>query len=196
MPFTVSVLVGSARPNRAGITVANLVANKLKARGHTVHLIDPVEYKAIQTFTDRYQLIKEPHADLVKIHNLLQESDGFVAVTPEYNYMYSSQIKIFLDTYLAEWKYKPIGLVGYSISPFGGVRAVEQLRGSVNVLGMSPVPTFACLPTVKDQFDENGELKNEFNRKAFDDLYRELEWYLAALANHRKLDPSVLPKHA
>lgn len=56
------------------------------------------------------------------------------------------------------------------------------------------VPTYATLPTVHEQFDENGDLKNEFNKNSITILIREFEWYLAALANHRKLDPSVLPK--
>jgi len=194
MSFTISVLVGSTRPGRQGLRVAQYVAKKLKERGHTVNFIDPLEYKGIQTFVDRYKNLKEPNADLVAIHNLFEKSDGFVAITPEYNYSYSSQIKTFLDVYLNEYKFKPLGMVSYSMGAFGGVRAIENLRQVANALGLSPVPTYAALPTVHTQFEENGDLKNDFNKQAFEALFREFEWYLAALANQRKLDPSILPK--
>lgn len=48
-----------------------------------MHLIDPAEYKGIQHFEERYRFLNNPNADLKKIHELLQESDGFIAVTPE-----------------------------------------------------------------------------------------------------------------
>ncbi len=93
----------------------------------------------------------------------------------------------------------PLSLTVYTITNTEsiftiGVRAIENLKATSVALGLTPVPTFAVLPAVQDQFDEKGELKNEYNQKAFESLYKEFEWYMAALANHRKADPSILPK--
>lgn len=103
-------------------------------------------------------------------------------------------MKIYLDTYFNEFKFKPIAMVGYSMGSFGGVRAIENLRSTANVLGMTPVPTTAVLPNVASQFDENGKLKDEMTHKNFDTLVRHFEWYMQAHTNQRALDPSVLPK--
>lgn len=56
----------------------------------------------------------------------------------QYNYTYPSQMKNYLDTYFSEFKYKPCAIVGYSMGAFGGVRAIEALRQTVNVLGLTP----------------------------------------------------------
>lgn len=85
-------------------------------------------------------------------------------------------------------------MVGYSVGSFGGVRAIENLRATANVLGMTPVPTTAVLPKVQELFDEKGNLTNEHTKKSFESLVRDFEWYVQALANQRKLDPSILPK--
>jgi hypothetical protein len=47
---------------------------------------------------------------------------------------------------------------------------------------------------VQDRFDENGNIKEEFHQQNLDNMLKEFEWYTKALANHRKLDPSIVPK--
>lgn len=53
--------------------------------------------------------------------------DGFVIVTPEYNYVYPGQLKNAIDHVHLGWWYKPVAFVSYAGSS-SGVRAVEQLR--------------------------------------------------------------------
>jgi NAD(P)H-dependent FMN reductase len=189
----ISVLVGSVREGRQGIKVANYVRDQLKTRGHQVHFIDPLEYKSLLVFQDRYVWQKNPSAELTKVRDLLKESDGFFLVTPEYNYSYSPAIKQILDTfYLTEYRAKPFGLVSYSGGPHAGVRAIEQLKLAVTAIGGVPVAAYWGVPFLQNQFDEQGKLKDEALQKGFDHTIKEFEWYTAALANHRKLDPSIL----
>lgn len=79
----ISVLVGSCRTGRQGIKLADYVVNKLKTRGHTVHLIDPVKYTSLQSFTERYRYNKDPNPELGVVSKLLEESEGFIAISPE-----------------------------------------------------------------------------------------------------------------
>lgn len=191
---TISVLVGSIRTGRQGIKVANHVANQLKQRGHKVHLIDPLEYPSLLVFQERFRFQKDPKEDLVKVQQMLDESDGFIGVTPEYNYSYSPQIKQTMDIFFNEFKFKPMSIVGYSGGAFAGVRAIEQLKLAATALGCLPVDAYWALPTVQNQFDENGNLKEAYHQGNLDKVLRTFEWYVAALANHRKLDPSIVPK--
>jgi NAD(P)H-dependent FMN reductase len=189
---TISVIVGSVRNGRHGIKVANHVARELGNRGHKVHLVDPVVYPNLQQFKERYRFLKNPPEDLVKVSKILAESDGFIGVTPEYNYSYSPTIKQIFDLYLNEWKLKPLASVGYSMGPFAGVRAIEQLKLVSSTLAV-PTNAYWAVPHVHTQFDEEGKLKDESHHKNLLNMLKEFEWYVTALANHRKADPSIVP---
>lgn len=56
----------------------------------------------------------------------IDEFDGFIVVTPEYNHGVPGALKNAFDSLAPEWMGKPIAFVSYGAD--GGVRAVEQWR--------------------------------------------------------------------
>jgi len=56
----------------------------------------------------------------------IDEFDGFIVVTPEYNHGVPGALKNAFDLLAPEWMGKPIAFVSYGAD--GGVRAVEQWR--------------------------------------------------------------------
>lgn len=65
-------------------------------------------------------------------------ADGFVAVTPEYNYGMPATLKNALDHLSAEWAWKPIGFVSYG-NTSAGTRAVQHAKQVVTTLRMVPL---------------------------------------------------------
>eukprot|EP01113_Clastostelium_recurvatum_P039720 TRINITY_DN6094_c0_g1_i1.p1 TRINITY_DN6094_c0_g1~~TRINITY_DN6094_c0_g1_i1.p1 ORF type:complete len:196 (+),score=59.46 TRINITY_DN6094_c0_g1_i1:90-677(+) len=190
----ISVLVGTVRVGRQGIKVAKAVAKSLASRGHEVQLIDPLEqFPSLVAFRGRYSALPSPPADLAEARKLLVRSDAFIAVTPEYNFSYSAAMKSIIDTYLDEWKFKPFGIVSYSMGTYAGVRAIQEMRGLISSVGGVPAATLP-IPLVQNNVDEDGQLKQESLVTSMDTMLNTLEWYSTALANHRKADPSILPK--
>jgi len=190
----ITIFVGSIREGRHGIKVANYLHRELKQRGKKVHFVDPMDYPGILKFSERFRFLKNPNEDTIKVQQMVDESDGFIAVTPEYNYSYSPVIKQTFDLFFNEFKFKPIGIVSYSQGQYGGVRAIENLKNLSVGLGMTPAPTYWSIPLVQNQFDESGNLKEEINKSNMEKMLREFDWYLAALKNHRKLDSSIIQK--
>lgn len=80
------------------------------------------------------------------------------------------------------------------LNSFAGVRAAENLKNLIVALGGVPSPGFFSLPTIQNQFDESGELKEKRIADNFEKSLVEFEWYATALNNHRKVDPSIVPK--
>lgn len=67
----------------------------------------------------------------------MDELDGYIFVTAEYNYGISGALKNALDHAYAEYNRKPASFIGYG--GVGGARAVEQLRLIAVELQIAPL---------------------------------------------------------
>lgn len=124
----IGVIVGSTRPGRKALDVANWVLDIAGMRGDAIfELVDIQDFKL--------PLLDEPvppsMGQYSQPHTLawaarIAEFDGFVFVTPEYNHATSGALKNAIDFLFKEWNNKAAGFVGYGSA--GGVRAVENLR--------------------------------------------------------------------
>lgn len=69
---------------------------------------------------------------------LVEAADGFIAITPEYNYGMPATLKNALDYLGREWAWKPIGFVSYGYTS-AGTRAVQHAKQVVITLRMVPL---------------------------------------------------------
>ena len=71
-------------------------------------------------------------------------SDGFVFVTPEYNYGTSAVLKNAIDWVYPEWNRKAPAFVSYGSAM--GARAVQQLRETAIEVQMAPIRSSVPIP--------------------------------------------------
>lgn len=124
----IAVIVGSIRPNRFGDKPAQWIFDHAKQRGDLeVELVDLKDYD-LPLFdapaSDFWMPTPNPVA--AKWQEKLNEFDGYIIVTAEYNRSVPGALKNAVD-----WAYKPFmkKAVGYvSYGSVGGARAVEHLR--------------------------------------------------------------------
>ena len=183
----ISVFYGSVRSNRQGIKAARFIEKELKERGHTVHLIDPLEYEF--PFLDKmYKEYHEGEAPEVieKVAELLRQSEGFVIVSGEYNHSIPPALKNILDHYQKEYFFKPSAIVTYSAGSFGGVRAGVHLRAVCGELGMPAISSMLPIPKVQDAFEEDGTPKDDAYHRRAERFLKEFEWYIEALSAQRQ----------
>src|SRR5206468_983093 len=124
----IAVIVGSTRPGRKALDVANWVMDIAALRGDAAfELVD------IQDFN--LPLLDEPSPPSLGHYSQphtkawaakIAQFDGFVFVTPEYNHATSGALKNAIDFLYKEWNHKAAGFVSYGSA--GGTRAVENLR--------------------------------------------------------------------
>ena len=74
----------------------------------------------------------------------IAQSDGFVFVTPEYNYGPAAVLKNAIDWVYPEWKRKAVCFVSYGSA--GGTRSVQQLRQNVIELQLAPIHSSVHIP--------------------------------------------------
>ena len=97
---------------------------------------------------------------MLDTQKVIQEADGFVVVTPEYNCSLPPALTNLLDYFPpASYRHKPASIASYSMGPYGGLRAAALARPFLAELGLLALPSTLCIPAVQNSgLAEDGQL--------------------------------------
>lgn len=156
--YKISIIVGSIRKDSFNRKLADAVV-KLALPGFTFKQLQIDDLPLYNQDDDANQ------ADSVKrLKNEIEESQGLLFITPEYNRSVPGVLKNAIDHASRpygrnSWSGKPAGILGISIGIIGTALAQQHLR---NILACLDVPTLGqpeVFVQVKDGlFDENGNI--------------------------------------
>ena len=145
----ISVIVGSTRQGRFSEKPAQWIFEHLRRRKEIeARLLDLRDFP--MPFFD--QAVPPsipgrppyPNEVVQKWTAQIGASDGFVFVTPEYNYGTSAVLKNAIDWVYPEWNRKAAAFVSYGSAM--GARAVQQLRETAIEVQMAPIRSSVPLP--------------------------------------------------
>lgn len=151
----IAIVVGSTRPGRRAEAVARWVAEvadrhaEADAFDATFEVVDLADYdlplldEAVPAAIGDY---RHPHT--MRWAQTIAGFDGFVFVTPGYNYSVPAALKNAIDFLFAEWNDKAAGFVGYGLQ--GGIRAVEHLRLVMSEVKVADVRSAVALSLFTD----------------------------------------------
>jgi NAD(P)H-dependent FMN reductase len=156
---TLTVVIASTRPGRAGLPVAEWFIAHARAHGAfevivadlaeiNLPMLDEPNHPRLRRYTKPHTLAWSATVDA---------SDAFVFVTPEYNYGYPASLKNAIDYLHQEWLHKPVGFVSYG-GVAAGTRSIQQLKQVVTALNMMPVNESVTIPFFT-QFIVDGEVQ-------------------------------------
>ncbi len=135
----IAIILGSTRPGRNGKAVADWVLERAAARTEAKYeLVDLADFplphldEPLPASVGRYAG-EHTRAWAAAI----EQYDGFVFVSPEYNHSTSGVLKNAIDYLNKEWNNKAAALVTYGA--LGGARAAEHLRGILSELQVAHV---------------------------------------------------------
>src|SRR5229473_7483452 len=184
---TISVIVGSTRQGRFSEKPAQWIFQHLQKRdGIDAQLLDlrdfpmPFFDQAVSPATPG----RAPYENEVVTRwtAAIAASDGFVFVTPEYNYGPSAVLKNALDWVYPEWNRKAAAFVSYGSAM--GARGVQQLRLTAIELQIAPVRSSVYIPvgTLWAHF-QGGDLEAGLTEleAAAKSMIDDLLWWTAAL---------------
>ncbi|MEU9536499.1 MULTISPECIES: bifunctional NAD(P)H-dependent oxidoreductase/GNAT family N-acetyltransferase [Streptomyces] len=145
----VLVLVCSTRPNALGPAVGRWLTDALAPSSEALGVeLVPVSIGDLDLpFLDEEEhpssgILRHEHSR--RWSRMVDEADGFVVVTPEYNYGMPATLKNALDYLGPEWAWKPVGFVSYGHTS-AGTRAVQHAKQVVSTLRLVPLGATVAL---------------------------------------------------
>ena len=146
----IAVILGSTKPGRNGEAVAKWFYELAKKRTDAeFELVDVADYD-LPLYDEPYPAMMQQYSKehTKKWSQKINEFDGYIFVTAEYNHSIPGALKNAIDYLNVEWKNKATGFVSYGSA--GGARAVEHLRLVAAELYMADVRAQVMLSLFTD----------------------------------------------
>lgn len=182
----IGIILGSTRPGRNGESVAKWVLEQSKRHSDaTFEIVDIADYDLPlldEAYPAGMNMYTQAHTK--KWSEKINEFDGYVVVTPEYNHSTSGALKNAIDYLNLEWANKAMGFVSYGSA--GGARAVEHLRQIFAELRVATVRSqvmFSLFTDFKDMSEFTPDARHDAEA---DELFKDLISWSNALKSVRK----------
>lgn len=182
----IKIILGSTRPSRFSEHAGRWIFEEAKKiAGIEAELLDLRDYEMPffnEAISPSYKQKDYENEAVRRWTEKVNEADGFVIVTPEYNRGYPAVLKNALDYAYKEWNKKPVGFVAYG--SVGGARAAEQLRTVAVELQMAPIRNAVHIPAHWTLLDDKGILKAgalDSYQGSAEGLLTQLFWWAKAL---------------
>lgn len=186
----IGVILGSIRGIRRGGRVAKWLMPQLEKIGGAEYVLLDLRDYPLPFFDEDNSpegLGRNYNNEIAqKWSAKVDEMDGFIIITSEYNHGIPGVLKNALDWLYSEWNKKPVGFVSYAPGAVGGARGIEQLRQNVIELQMAPMREALHISNVLDVLDEDGNLLKGHSTEKLAVTIAELLWWTRALKNARE----------
>lgn len=183
-----NVIIVSTRPGRVGKPVGDWFFGH--AQEHLSGFDEVVLTDLAELDLPLYDEPKHPrlqdyqHAHTKKWAKIVEGSDAFVFVLPEYNFTAPPSYYNALDFLVKEWACKPAAFVSYGgIS--GGMRAVQSAKPILTTLKVMPIPEAVVMPMVFGNLQNGKLVPNALMIESADVLLAELARWAKALKTLR-----------
>jgi NAD(P)H-dependent FMN reductase len=155
------IIIGSTRQGRVGPSVAAWVTEKaIEHGGFDVQVTDLAELNLPMLDEPNHPRLRQyVHQHTWDWSAIVDASDAFIFVTPEYNYAFNAALKNAIDYVFNEWQNKAAGIVSYG-GVAAGTRATQMLKQVLTALKIMPVPEAVNIPFVAQHLDEDKRFKS------------------------------------
>ncbi|QDL93884.1 NAD(P)H-dependent oxidoreductase (plasmid) [Paroceanicella profunda] len=177
MTSRLNIIVASTRPGRVGASVGKWFHEVAAAHpGFEANLVDLAEFDLPVYDEPKHPRLQDyAHEHTKKWAASVASADAFVFVTPEYNYGTTPALLNALNYVYTEWNYKPAGFVSYA-GVSGGMRAVEHVKPTLNVLKVVPLVESVLVPMVSEKVKDGvftpGDIQVQSAKVMLDELAR------------------------
>lgn len=161
------VVSGTNKQNSYTNVITNLYFNALQEAGADV------SYFSLEGINGNFisdSMYDDKPDEIISIQNkFFLPADKFVFIIPEYNGSFPGILKLVLDTMDVRSTFagKRAAIVGVATGRAGNLRGIDHLTSVLHHMQVTVMPRFLPISSVKNELNENGELKNPKTIEAF-----------------------------
>lgn len=155
-----TIIAGTNRPGSSTLKLAVYYQRILKERSVETSVLSLENLPDNLLKTDLYGKRSEEFKPLQQLINV---SDKFIFIIPEYNGSFPGALKAFVDAcdFPQSFFDKKAALVGISSGKYGNIRGVDHFTGVCNYLNMHVFSLKLHIPFIRKELDANGNLTEE-----------------------------------
>lgn len=156
----ITIISGTNRPNSNTLKLALYYQKQLTKLGVESTLLSLEDLPPNLLVSDLYGARS---SDFAKILSIVNATEKFLFVIPEYNGSYPGSLKLFIDAceFPASFYHKKAALVGHSSGKYGNIRGVDHFTGVCHYMQMHVMPLKIHIPYIRQELDEHGDLFKE-----------------------------------
>lgn len=181
----IAVVLGSTRQGRMGERIWLYLKSQAKEweqRGVEFDFVDLKELDLPFFYEDLAPMMNKDrhlHPSEEKWLKSLESSDGFIFLTPEYNWATTAVLRNALDYVAHQMRGKAARTISYAPHPGGGFAGGRDLDVLLGKLGAFIMPTPIALRNVQASLDEKGALlpEDQSTQKVLFDAVDEVAFY-------------------
>ena len=198
----VLAISGSLRTGSWNSLLLGLVAARLEAHGVGVHE-HSLRHHPMPLYDPDLEVATGVPAEAAHLRQAIAASAGLLIACPEHNGSVTAVLKNALDwssrplageNALAPFTLKPVLIVGTSVSPFGGVRAIGHLRAILAKMGALVMPEDLAVPNATAAFGSAGTAGDDLRDADLRDPGARAAAERAVAAFARQLSGRIVPQ--
>ncbi|PSR57128.1 NADPH-dependent FMN reductase [Adhaeribacter arboris] len=156
----ITIISGTNRPRSNARVISTIYASLLDKRDMPNQILDLLDLPPDFVFSALYHNAGK-NEQYNELNKLIETTDKFVFIVPEYNGSFPGVLKAFIDglSYPGSFKNKKAALVGISTGSQGGALALSHLTDVLHYMGMHVLAAKPRLNYISKSL-HNGELTN------------------------------------
>jgi len=178
----ICIISGSSRAESQSLRVSQALAGIVKNQGCKAVVVDLFENNITSVLNDVWSN-SDGHGDNVKeISGIVENSNGFIIVTPEWAGMASPAVKAMF-TVVSGFAHKPAMIVSVSASRGGSYPVAELRMSSYKNSKIVYIPDHLIVRNVETAFTDDGNKNDEYISKRAEFSIKALLKYSESLKN-------------
>ena len=156
----ITIISSTNRPGSSTLKVARYYQKKLTEKGAETQVLSLEQLPPNILTTDLYGK-RSPEFQVIQ--DIVDATDKFIFVIPEYNGSFPGALKVFIDACTFHYSFydKKAALVGVSSGKYGNIRGIDHFTGVCHYVHLNIMPLKLHIANIKTEINEEGNLFKE-----------------------------------
>ena len=155
----ITIISSTNRPGSHTLKLAQYYQQKLSEKGMEAGIFSLSDLPANIIQTDLYG---KRSPEFEPIQDLINRTDKFIFIIPEYNGSFPGVLKVFMDAcdFPGTFYDKKAALVGLSSGKYGNIRGIDHFTGVCHYMHLNIMSLKIHISSINKEMDKEGNLLN------------------------------------